>query len=57
MKELNYEKAIDIASVIKYVVWSKDKVAGGISQENAVQSLARLIDYPVELMKNIAGKE
>jgi hypothetical protein len=54
---LNDEKAIDIASVIKYVVWSKDKVAGGISQENAVQSLARLIDYPVELMKNIAGKE
>ena len=48
--------AIDINSLIKYVMWSKDKIAGGVSQENAVKALARLIDYDIDLMKSISGK-
>ena len=48
--------AIDINSLIKYVMWSKDKIAGGVSQENAVRALARLIDYDLDLMKSISGK-
>ena len=48
--------AIDINSLIKYVMWSKDKIAGGVSQENAVKALARLIDYDLDLMKSISGK-
>ena len=48
--------AIDVNSLIKYVMWSKDKIAGGVSQENAVKALARLIDYDLDLMKSISGK-
>ena len=48
--------AIDINSLIKYVMWSRDKIAGGVSQENAVKALARLIDYDLDLMKSISGK-
>ena len=48
--------AIDTNSLIKYVMWSKDKIAGGVSQENAVKALARLIDYDLDLMKSISGK-
>jgi hypothetical protein len=57
MKELTDSKAIDIATLVKYVVWSKDKVAGGVSQENAMHALSRLIDYPIDLMNKIAAKE
>lgn len=48
--------AYDINSLIKYIMWSKDKIAGGVSQENAVKALARLIDYDIDLMKSISGK-
>lgn len=48
--------AQDINSLIKYVMWSRDKIAGGISHENAVKALARLIDYDLSLMKSISGK-
>ncbi len=48
--------AIDINSLVKYVMWSRDKIAGGVSQENAVKALARLIDYDIDLMKSISGK-
>lgn len=48
--------AHDINALIKYVMWSRDKIAGGVSQENAVKALARLIDYDIELMKSISGK-
>ncbi len=55
-QKLEDTNAIDINSLIKYVMWSKDKIAGGVSQENAVKSLARLIDYDIDLMKSISGK-
>ena len=48
--------AMDINFLIKYVMWSRDKIAGGVSQENAVKALARLIDYDIDLMKSISGK-
>ena len=55
-QKLEDTNAIDINSLIKYVMWSKDKIAGGVSQENAVKALARLIDYDIDLMKSISGK-
>jgi hypothetical protein len=48
--------ALDINALIKYVMWSRDKIAGGVSQENAVKALSRLIDYDINLMKSISGK-
>jgi hypothetical protein len=49
------QKAIDINNLIHYTVWSKDKIAGGVSQKEAVEALSRVIDYPVELIYSIAG--
>ena len=54
--KLEDTNAHDINALIKYVMWSKDKIAGGVSQENAVKALARMIDYDVDLMKSISGK-
>ena len=54
--KLEDTNAYDINALIKYVMWSKDKIAGGVSQENAVKALARMIDYDVDLMKSISGK-
>jgi len=54
--KLEDTNAYDINALIKYVMWSKDKIAGGVSQENAVKALARLIDYDLDLMKSISGK-
>jgi hypothetical protein len=54
--KLEDTNAHDINSLVKYVMWSKDKIAGGVSQENAVKALARLIDYDLDLMKSISGK-
>ena len=54
--KLEDTNAHDINSLIKYVMWSKDKIAGGVSQENAVKALARMIDYDFDLMKSISGK-
>ncbi len=55
-QKLEDTNAIDINSLIKYVMWSRDKIAGGVSQENAVKALSRLIDYDINLMKSISGK-
>jgi hypothetical protein len=57
MPKLDDRHAIDINNLIHYVMWSKDKIAGGVKQEEAVQALSRVIDYPVVLMNNIAGKD
>ena len=57
MNELKDQHAKDIQMLIKYVMWSKDKIAGGVSQEHAVEALSRLVDYPITLMKSISGKE
>ena len=54
--KLEDTNAHDINALIKYVMWSKDKIAGGVSQENAVKALARMIDYDLDLMKSISGK-
>ena len=56
MHKLEDANAVDINNLIHYVVWSRDKIAGGVQQEEAVKALSRVIDYPVDLMKSIAGK-
>ena len=56
MNKIEDQKALDINNLIHYIVWSKDKIAGGVKQEDAVHALSRLIDYPVNLMNVIAGK-
>jgi hypothetical protein len=57
MQELKDKNAHDIQMLIKYVMWSKDKVAGGISHRHAVEALSNIIDYPISLMKSISGKD
>ena len=57
MQELKDQHAHDIQMLIKYVMWSKDKIAGGVSQEHAVEALSRVVDYPISLMKSISGKD
>jgi hypothetical protein len=57
MQELKDQHAKDIQMLVKYVMWSKDKIAGGVSQEHAAESLSNLIDYPISLMKSISGKD
>ena len=57
MNELKDQNALDVTMLIKYVMWSKDKIAGGVSKENAIQSLSRLIDYDIKLMKSISNKQ
>lgn len=56
MTKLDDQHAIDINNLIHYVIWSKDKIAGGVKQEEAVLALSRVVDYPLSLMNNIAGK-
>ena len=55
MNELKDQNALDVNMQIKYVMWSRDKIAGGVSKENAIQSLSRLIDYDINQMKSISG--
>lgn len=57
MNELKDQRALDINMLIKYVIWSKDKIAGGVSKGNAIESLSRLIDYDIKLMESIANKQ
>lgn len=57
MKELKDKNAKDIQMLIKYIMWSKDKIAGGISQQHAVEALSNIVDYPISLMKSISGKD
>ena len=55
MNELKDQNALDVNMLIKYVMWSRDKIAGGVSKENAIEALSRLIDYDTKLMKSISG--
>jgi len=57
MMELKDQSALDINMLIKYVMWSKDKIAGGVSKEHAIEALSRLVDYDINLMKSISGVE
>jgi len=57
MNELKDQTALDINMLVKYVMWSKDKIAGGVSKEHAIESLSRIVDYDINLMKSISGVE
>lgn len=57
MNELKDQNALDVNMLIKYVMWSRDKIAGGVSKENAIEALSRLVDYDINLMKSISGVE
>ena len=57
MNELKDQNALDINMLIKYVIWSKDKIAGGVKQQQAVEALSRIVDYPIPLMESISGKD
>lgn len=57
MNELKDQNALDINMLVKYIMWSKDKIAGGVSKENAIEALSRLVDYDITLMKSIANKQ
>ena len=55
MNELKDQNALDVNMLIKYIMWSRDKIAGGVSKENAIEALSRLVDYDIKLMKSISG--
>lgn len=57
MNELKDQNALDVNMLIKYIMWSRDKIAGGVSKENAVEALSRLVDYDIKLMKSISNKQ
>ena len=57
MNKFDDQKLLDINNLIHYIMWSKDKIAGGVQQEEAVNALSRLLDYPVDLMISISGKD
>lgn len=57
MNEIKDQNAIDVNTLIRYIMWSRDKIAGGVNKENAIKSLSRLVDYDIDLMKSIAGVE
>lgn len=57
MNELKDQSALDINMLVKYVMWSRDKIAGGVSKDNAIDALSRLVDYDINLMKSIANKQ
>lgn len=56
MKKIDDVNLQDIHALICYVMWSRDKIAGGVQQEQAVEALSRMLDYPIDLMKSISGK-
>lgn len=56
MKELKDQSAKDIHDLILYLMWSKDKIAGGVKKEQAINALSRIVDYDIELMKSLSLK-
>lgn len=57
MNELKDQNALDISMLVRYIMWSRDKIAGGVSKENAIEALSRLVDYDITLMKSISNKQ
>ena len=57
MKKIDDKTLQDTHSLICYIMWARDKIAGGVKHEEAVQALSRLIDYDINLMKSISGKK
>jgi hypothetical protein len=56
MSKIEDPNAKDIHDLVMYLMWSKDKIAGGVKKEQAVDSLSRIIDYDLQLMKSISLK-
>lgn len=56
MKELKDQSAKDIHDLILYLMWSKDKIAGGVKKEQAINALSRIVDYDIALMKSLSLK-
>lgn len=56
MKELKDQNARDIHTLVMYVMWSKDIIAGGVNREHAIEALSRLVGYDIDLMKSISLK-
>jgi hypothetical protein len=56
MNKIEDSNAKDIHDLILYVMWSKDKIAGGVKKEQAINALSRIIDYDLELMKSLSLK-
>ena len=56
MNKIEDPSAKDIHDLVMYLMWSRDKIAGGVKREQAVYALSRIIDYDVELMKSISLK-
>jgi hypothetical protein len=57
MKELKDQNARDIHTLVMYLMWSKDIIAGGVNREHAVEALSRIVGYDIDLMKSIANKQ
>lgn len=56
MKELKDQNARDIHTLVMYIMWSKDIIAGGVNREHAIEALSRLVGYDIDLMKSISLK-
>lgn len=57
MKKIDDIDLQDKHALICYIMWSRDKIAGGVQQQQAVEALSRLLDYDINLMKSISGKQ
>lgn len=57
MKKIEDLNLQDKHDLICYVMYSRDKIAGGVPQHQAVEALSRLLDYPINLMESISGKK
>lgn len=57
MKKIDDQNLQDTHALICYIMWSRDKIAGGVKQEEAVQALSRILDYPLNLMESISQKK
>ena len=57
MKKIEDLNLQDKHDLICYVMYSRDKIAGGVLQDQAVQALSRILDYPLNLMESISGKK
>jgi hypothetical protein len=56
MSKIEDPNAKDIHDLVMYLMWSKDKIAGGVKKEQAVDAFSRIIDYDLQLMKSISLK-
>ena len=56
MNKINDPSAKDIHDLIMYIMWSKDKIAGGVKKEQAINALSRIVDYDIALMKSLSLK-